>query len=75
MKSISHIANILFNMQPSIYRLMQMGHQYIPQAAKFDHVFSKKQKKNRVELVTDFPEENDAEVVLALQVILLYLIN
>ena len=45
-----------------------MGHQYIPQAAKFDHVFSKKQKKNRVELVTDFPEENDAEVVLALQV-------
>lgn len=57
--------------QPSIYRLMQMGHQYIPQAAKFDHVFSKKQKKNRVELVTDFPEENDAEVVLALQVSLL----
>lgn len=45
-----------------------MGHQYIPQAAKFDHVFSKKQKKNRVELVTDFPEDNDAEVVLALQV-------
>lgn len=43
-----------------------MGHQYIPQAAKFDHVFSKKQKKNRVELVTDFP--NDAEVILALQV-------
>ncbi|XP_023309359.2 DDB1- and CUL4-associated factor 10 homolog [Lucilia cuprina] len=54
--------------RPSIYRLMQMGHQYIPQAAKFDHVFSKKQKKNRVELVTDFPEENDAEVVLALQI-------
>lgn len=45
-----------------------MGHQYIPQAAKFDHVFSKRQTKNRVELVTDFPEENDAEVVLALQV-------
>ncbi|XP_065371561.1 DDB1- and CUL4-associated factor 10 homolog [Calliphora vicina] len=54
--------------RPSIYRLMQMGHQYIPQAAKFDHVFSKKQKKNRVELVTDFPEDNDAEVVLALQI-------
>nr|XP_013097944.1 unnamed protein product [Stomoxys calcitrans] len=54
--------------RPSIYRLMQTGHQYIPQAAKFDHVFSKKQKKNRVELVTDFPEENDAEVILALQI-------
>lgn len=47
---------------------MQMGKQYIPQAAKFDHVFSKKQKKNRVELVTDFPKDNDAEVILALEV-------
>lgn len=47
---------------------MQMGKQYIPQAAKFDHVFSKKQKKNRVELVTDFPNDNDAEVILALEV-------
>lgn len=45
-----------------------MGKQYIPQAAKFDHVFSKKQKKNRVELVTDFPKDNDAEVILALEV-------
>uniref|UniRef100_A0A1A9VVF7 WD_REPEATS_REGION domain-containing protein n=1 Tax=Glossina austeni TaxID=7395 RepID=A0A1A9VVF7_GLOAU len=58
----------LCGFRPSMYRLMQMGHQYIPQAAKFDHVFSKKQKKNRVELVTDFPEDNDAEVVLALQI-------
>ncbi|XP_054735796.1 DDB1- and CUL4-associated factor 10 homolog [Anastrepha obliqua] len=58
----------LCGFRPIIYRLMQMGKQYIPQAAKFDHVFSKKQKKNRVELVTDFPEENDAEVILALEV-------
>ena len=54
--------------QPIIYRLMQLGRQHIPQAAKFDHVFSKDQKKNRVELVTDFPTANDAEVILALQV-------
>ncbi|XP_017477394.1 PREDICTED: DDB1- and CUL4-associated factor 10 homolog [Rhagoletis zephyria] len=58
----------LCGFRPIIYRLMQMGKQYIPQAAKFDHVFSKKQKKNRVELVTDFPEENDAEVILSLEV-------
>ncbi|XP_011192889.2 DDB1- and CUL4-associated factor 10 homolog isoform X1 [Zeugodacus cucurbitae] len=58
----------LCGFRPIIYRLMQMGKQYIPQAAKFDHVFSKKQKKNRVELVTDFPKENDAEVILALEV-------
>lgn len=58
----------LCGFRPIIYRLMQMGKQYIPQAAKFDHVFSKKQKKNRVELVTDFPSDNDAEVILALEV-------
>lgn len=45
---------------------MQLGRQFIPTAAKFDHVFSKSMKKNRVELVSDFP--NDAEVISSLQV-------
>ncbi|EDV94710.1 DDB1- and CUL4-associated factor 10 homolog [Drosophila grimshawi] len=58
----------LCGFRPGIYRLMQMGDQYIPQAAKYDHVFSKRQKKNRVELVTDFPEQNDAEMIMALQI-------
>ncbi|XP_017867354.1 PREDICTED: DDB1- and CUL4-associated factor 10 homolog [Drosophila arizonae] len=58
----------LCGFRPGIYRLMQLGDQYIPQAAKYDHVFSKYQKKNRVELVTDFPEQNDAEMIMALQI-------
>ncbi|XP_068155465.1 DDB1- and CUL4-associated factor 10 homolog [Drosophila tropicalis] len=58
----------LCGFRPGIYRLMQLGEQYIPQAAKYDHVFSKRQKKNRVELVTDFPEQNDAEMITALQI-------
>ncbi|XP_030369689.1 DDB1- and CUL4-associated factor 10 homolog [Scaptodrosophila lebanonensis] len=58
----------LCGFRPNIYRLMQLGDQYIPQAAKYDHVFSKRQKKNRVELVTDFPEQNDAEMIMALQI-------
>lgn len=45
---------------------MQLGRQFIPTAAKFDHVFSKKMKHNRVELVSDFP--NDAEVISSLQI-------
>ena len=49
---------------------MQMANQFIPNAAKFDHIFSKNQKRNRVELVTDFPENNEAEIIHALQVIL-----
>ncbi|KAM8706421.1 hypothetical protein ACLKA7_010661 [Drosophila subpalustris] len=58
----------LCGFRPGIYRLMQMGEQYIPQAAKYDHVFSKRQKKNRVELVTDFPDQNDAEMIMTLQI-------
>nr|ADG64897.1 hypothetical protein GA13587 [Drosophila pseudoobscura] len=58
----------LSGFRPGIYRLMQLGDQYIPQAAKYDHVFSRRQKKNRVELVTDFPEHNDAEMIMALQI-------
>lgn len=42
------------------------GRQFIPTAAKFEHVFSKNMKRNRVELVSDFP--NDAEVISSLQI-------
>lgn len=45
-----------------------MGRQYIPYAATFDYIFSKNMKKNRVELASDFPVDNDAEVISALQV-------
>lgn len=45
---------------------MQMGRQFIPTAAEFEHVFSKSMAKNRVELVSDFP--NDAEVISSLQI-------
>ncbi|XP_004534371.1 DDB1- and CUL4-associated factor 10 homolog [Ceratitis capitata] len=58
----------LCGFRPVVYRLMQMGKQFIPQAAKFEHVFSKNQKKNRVEFVSDFPTDNDAEVILALEI-------
>lgn len=47
---------------------MQMGQQYIPYAATFDHLFSKAMKKNRVELASDFPAGNEAEVISSLQI-------
>lgn len=52
---------------------MQLGRQFIPTAAKFDHVFSKNMKRNRVELVSDFP--NDAEVISSLQVSVAHLLR
>lgn len=47
---------------------MQVRRQYLPVALKYDHLFSKNQKSNRVELVSDFPKGNDAEVISSLQV-------
>lgn len=47
---------------------MQVRRQYLPIASKYDHLFSKNQKSNRVELVSDFPKGNDAEVISSLQV-------
>jgi DDB1- and CUL4-associated factor 10 len=47
---------------------MQVRRQYIPVVSKYDHLFSKNQKRNRVELISDFPKGNDAEVISSLQV-------
>ncbi|XP_031640601.1 DDB1- and CUL4-associated factor 10 homolog isoform X2 [Contarinia nasturtii] len=63
---LSTLAEDLNGFKPNVYRLMQLGRQFIPTAAKFDHVFSKNMKRNRVELVSDFP--NDAEVISSLQI-------
>lgn len=65
---LTTLAKDLCGFKPNIYRLMQLGRQFIPHAAKFDHIFSKSQKRNRVELISDFPKNNDAEVVCALQI-------
>lgn len=45
---------------------MQISEQNIPSAAKFNKLFSLDQKRNRVELISDFP--NDAEVISSLQI-------
>lgn len=55
-------------LQPNLYRLMQVRRQYLPNPSKYNHLFSKSQKQNRVELVSDFPKGNDAEVISSLQV-------
>lgn len=62
------LAKDLNGFKPNVYRLMQLRRQFIPNAAKFDYAFSKKQTRNRVELVSDFPQGNDAEVVSSLHI-------
>jgi DDB1- and CUL4-associated factor 10 len=65
---LTTLAKDLCGFRPNLFRLMQLRQQFIPNAAKFVHAFSRKQQRNRVELVSDFPVGNDAEVVCSLQI-------
>ncbi|KAJ6637117.1 Pre-mRNA-processing factor 39 [Pseudolycoriella hygida] len=56
------LARDLHGFRPNIHRLMQLGRQLIPYAASFKHLFSKSVQRNRVELISDFPCDNDAEI-------------
>ncbi|XP_013171033.1 PREDICTED: DDB1- and CUL4-associated factor 10 isoform X1 [Papilio xuthus] len=66
--NLSTLAHDLRGFKPNLYRLMQMSHQLIPIAAMYDHLFDEERRENRVELISDFPEGNDAKVVSALQI-------
>ncbi|KAG8234229.1 hypothetical protein J437_LFUL007734 [Ladona fulva] len=58
----------LYGFKPNMYRLMQLSRATIPMAVRYNHLFSRWRRRNRVEFVTDFPVGDDAEVVSSLQV-------
>lgn len=66
--NLETLAEDLRGFRPNLHRLMQLGRQLIPFASRFHHLFLRSQKNNRVELVSDFPEGNDAEVISSLQI-------
>ncbi|GLH12656.1 DDB1- and CUL4-associated factor 10 homolog [Gryllus bimaculatus] len=65
---LNTLAQDLNGFKPNMYRLMQLSQTTIPLAADFTHLFSQQRKINRVELITDFPKGDDAEVVSSLQI-------
>ncbi|XP_060805266.1 DDB1- and CUL4-associated factor 10 [Amyelois transitella] len=64
--NLSTLAKDLHGFKPNLYRLMQSSHQLIPIAAAYDRLFEETREENRVEFVSDFP--NDAKVVSSLQI-------
>jgi len=54
----------LAGFKPNVYRLMQISQ--TPIATSFSHLFTS--KRNRIELISDWPDGNEAEVISALQV-------
>ena len=63
---LSTLAHDLLGFKPNMYRLMQMSRSPIRQGYVYNHIFER--KKNRVELISDFPDENEAEMITSLQV-------
>lgn len=47
---------------------MQMTKQPLPIASMYTYLFDSNRNRNRVEFISDFPKNNDAEVVSSLQV-------
>lgn len=56
----------LAGFKPNMYRLMQISQTPISLATSFTHLFTA--KRNRIELISDWPEGDEAEVVSALQI-------
>uniref|UniRef100_A0A182N8M0 Uncharacterized protein n=1 Tax=Anopheles dirus TaxID=7168 RepID=A0A182N8M0_9DIPT len=60
---LANLESDLDGFYPNVYRLMQDSRQLIPKAVRFRHMFYPKRKKNRIELVTDFPPDNHPEMI------------
>ncbi|XP_013792183.1 DDB1- and CUL4-associated factor 10-like, partial [Limulus polyphemus] len=63
---LTRLATDLKGFKPNMYRLMQMGNTPLSDTIAFNHLF--RAKRNRVELISDFPEANDALFISSLQV-------
>lgn len=64
--NLSSLASDLGTFNPNMYRLMQLSNTPVPNGCNSNHVFTA--KYNRVELISDFPDGNDAEVISSLQI-------
>ncbi|CAK9824733.1 DDB1- and CUL4-associated factor 10 homolog [Anthophora retusa] len=65
---LSTLTQDLAGFRPNMYRLMQSSQTTIPNVASFTHLFSHSRTHNRVEFLTDFPVDDDAEIISSLQV-------
>ncbi|XP_013396001.1 DDB1- and CUL4-associated factor 10 homolog isoform X2 [Lingula anatina] len=63
---LTTLASDLRGFKPNMYRLMQMSRSPIRQGYMYNRVFEG--ERNRVELISDFPEGDDAEMISSLQI-------
>lgn len=58
--------------RPNMYRLMQMSGSPLRQGYMYNHVFE--QETNRVQLISDFPRGNEAEMIASLEVFYIFVL-
>lgn len=63
---LTTLSQDLAGFKPSLYRVMQTRGFPLHQAYKYNSLFTR--KRNRVELISDFPSGNDAEMIASLDV-------
>ena len=62
---MDRLSEDLAGFKPNVYRLMQISGKPIEMAVNYTHLFHA--KRNRVEIISDFPEGNDPEVLSSLR--------
>ena len=60
------LSHDLQGFKPNMYRLMQVSRTPLRQGYAYNHLFAR--KRNRVELITDFPPGDEAEMIASLEV-------
>ena len=65
---LHNLAKDLHGFKPNMYRLMQTYQWPSSQAQSYNYLFT--QRRNRVELICDFPAQDKAEMIASLEVLL-----
>ncbi|XP_046545445.1 DDB1- and CUL4-associated factor 10 homolog [Haliotis rubra] len=63
---LAKLSDDLSGFEPNIYRMMQLNPEGSGLAIMYNKVFER--RRNRVEIISDFPAENQAKVIASLQV-------
>ncbi|TRY76891.1 hypothetical protein TCAL_09583 [Tigriopus californicus] len=63
---LHHLESDLYGFKANTYRLMQISGQMMPGAIEYSRLFQN--KRNRIEFISDFPADNDAEIISSLEI-------
>lgn len=69
---LSTLFSDLQGFRPNLYHITQQSRSHVSEVHRMNHVFTR--SRNRVEIISDFPPENEAKMISSLEVCALYLV-